>query len=160
MKLQSVSCRVFQIGVCNQRERAPRHEHTESSLVVTGYRTCEERETTLHMEGRCFVAAAVHARRVVALYSYAAISRAIGRTRGQNDEPTIVQFRRALPERYFPADAKSMYSQRSGTGGCSDLRVELAAAHGIKLRVSELERQTVIDPIPALFVCVLPDGPP
>jgi len=112
MKLQSVSCRVFQIGVCNQRERAPRHEHTESSLVVTGYRTCEERETTLHMEGRCFVAAAVHARRVVALYSYAAISRAIGRTRGQNDEPTIVQFRRALPERYFPADAKSMYSQR------------------------------------------------
>jgi len=86
--------------------------YTESSLVVTGYRTCEERETTLHMEGRCFVAAAVHARRVVALYSYAAISRAIGRTRGQNNEPTIVQFRRAFPERYFPADAKSMYSQR------------------------------------------------
>ena len=41
-------------------------------------------------------------------------------------------------------------------------RVELAASHGIKLEVSKrerLERQTVIDPIPALFVCVLPDGP-
>jgi len=34
-------------------------------------------------------------------------------------------------------------------------------ANGIKLRVSKLERlerHTVIDPIPALFVCVLPDG--
>jgi hypothetical protein len=33
--------------------------------------------------------------------------------------------------------------------------VELAAAHGIKLEASKrerLERQTVIDPIPALFV--------
>jgi len=43
-----------------------------------------------------------------------------------------------------------------------DLRVELAAAHGIELEVSkleQLERQTVIDPIPELFVYVLPDGP-
>jgi hypothetical protein len=42
------------------------------------------------------------------------------------------------------------------------LRVELAAAHRIKLKVSKrerLERQTVDDPIPASFVCVLPDGP-
>lgn len=52
-----------------------------------------------------FVPAAVHARRLVALYSYAAVSRPIGGTRGQNNEPTIVQFRRTLPERYFPADA-------------------------------------------------------
>jgi hypothetical protein len=40
--------------------------------------------------------------------------------------------------------------------------VELAAAHGIKLQVSKrerLERQTVIDPIPALFVCCCPTGP-
>jgi hypothetical protein len=40
--------------------------------------------------------------------------------------------------------------------------VKLAAAHGIKLEVSKrerLERQTVIDPIPALFVCVPPDEP-
>jgi hypothetical protein len=40
--------------------------------------------------------------------------------------------------------------------------MELAAAHGIKLEASKrerLERETVIDPIPALFVCVLPDGP-
>jgi len=38
------------------------------------------------------------------------------------------------------------------------LRVEPAAAHGIKLEASKrerFERQTVIDPIPALFVCVL-----
>ena len=38
----------------------------------------------------------------------------------------------------------------------------MAAAQGIKLEVSErerLERQTIIDLIPALFVCVLPDGP-
>jgi len=43
------------------------------------------------------------------------------------------------------------------------LRVELAAAHGIKLEVSKrerLERQTVIDPIARLFVCELPDGVP
>jgi hypothetical protein len=36
------------------------------------------------------------------------------------------------------------------------------SAHGIKLEVSKrerLERQTVIDPIPVLFVCVLPDEP-
>ena len=42
-----------------------------------------------------------------------------------------------------------------------DLRVEMITAHGIKLQVSKrerLERQTIIDPIPALFVCVLPDG--
>jgi hypothetical protein len=42
------------------------------------------------------------------------------------------------------------------------LRIELAAAHRIKLRASEperLERETVIDPIPALFVCMLPDDP-
>jgi len=40
--------------------------------------------------------------------------------------------------------------------------VELAVAHGMKLGVSKrerLEQQTVADPIPALFVCVLPDGP-
>jgi hypothetical protein len=39
--------------------------------------------------------------------------------------------------------------------------VELAAAHGIKLEASKrerLERKTLLDPIPALFVCVLPDG--
>jgi hypothetical protein len=41
------------------------------------------------------------------------------------------------------------------------LRVELAAAHGIKLDVSKHERleQTVIDPILALLDWVLPDGP-
>lgn len=53
-------------------------------------------------------------------------------------------------------------NQRSGSRAktCPDLRVEPAAAHGIKLEVSKrerLERQTVIDP--ALFVCVLPEGP-
>jgi hypothetical protein len=40
--------------------------------------------------------------------------------------------------------------------------VEQAAAHGIELEVSKrerLKRQTVIDPIPALFVCALLDGP-
>src|SRR4029077_20764641 len=57
------------------------------------------------LEGRGFGAAAVHARLVVAQCGCAAVSRAIGGTLGQNDEPTIVQFRRALPERYFPADA-------------------------------------------------------
>jgi hypothetical protein len=39
-----------------------------------------------------------------------------------------------------------------------DLRVELAAARGIELEVSKrerLERQTIIDPIPALFVWLL-----
>ena len=48
------------------------------------------------------------------------------------------------------------------TRGWPDLRVELAVAHGMKLGVSKrerLEQQTVADPIPALFVCVLPDGP-
>ncbi len=54
-------------------------------------------------------------------------------------------------------------SQRSRgrAGRCPDLRVGLAATHGIKLEVSKrerLERQAVIDPVPALFVCVLPDG--
>ena len=40
--------------------------------------------------------------------------------------------------------------------------MEQAAAHGIELEVSKrerLKRQTVIDPIPALFVCALLDGP-
>ena len=35
--------------------------------------------------------------------------------------------------------------------------IERAAAHGIKSKLNKrewLERQTVIDPIPALFVCV------
>jgi hypothetical protein len=39
--------------------------------------------------------------------------------------------------------------------------VEPAAAYGIKLEVSKRERlepQTVVDPVPALFVCVLPEG--
>ena len=39
--------------------------------------------------------------------------------------------------------------------------IERAAAHGIKSKLNKrewLERQTVIDPIPALFVCVLPDA--
>jgi hypothetical protein len=42
------------------------------------------------------------------------------------------------------------------------LRVKLAAAHGTKVEVSKrerLKRQTEVDPIPPLFVCVLPDGP-
>jgi hypothetical protein len=42
------------------------------------------------------------------------------------------------------------------------LRVKLAAARGTTLEVSKRERpkrQTVIDLIPPLFVCVLPDGP-
>ncbi len=37
----------------------------------------------------------------------------------------------------------------------------MAAAREIKLEVSkgeQLEQANVIDPIPALFVCVLPDG--
>ncbi len=41
--------------------------------------------------------------------------------------------------------------------------VELAGAHGIKLEDSQrerLERLSVIDTIPALFVWVLPDGAP
>jgi hypothetical protein len=45
--------------------------------------------------------------------------------------------------------------------GVTTAPIERAAAHGIKLKVSKrgrLERQTVIDPIPALFVCVLPDA--
>src|SRR5258708_5207856 len=51
---------------------------------------------------------------------------------------------------------------RSRVRRCPDLRVEVAASHGIKLEVSKrerLERQTVIDPTLALFVCELPDGP-
>jgi hypothetical protein len=42
---------------------------------------------------------------------------------------------------------------RSRARRCPDLRVELAAAHGIKLvsKRERLERQTVIDPISALF---------
>jgi hypothetical protein len=35
--------------------------------------------------------------------------------------------------------------------------VVLAAAHGIKLEVTK--RETAIDPIQVLFVCVRPDGP-
>jgi hypothetical protein len=42
------------------------------------------------------------------------------------------------------------------------VRIELAATYGKKLKVSELERlerETAIDPMQALFVRVLPDGP-
>src|ERR1700758_494239 len=51
---------------------------------------------------------------------------------------------------------------RSLAGGCRDFRVKLAAARRTKLGVSKrerLERQTIIDPIPPLFPCVLPGGP-
>src|SRR5215470_10036441 len=52
MKLQSVSCAVFQSRLCNQRGRASRHEHIESSRAVTAYRICAPTEITLHSARR------------------------------------------------------------------------------------------------------------
>ena len=51
---------------------------------------------------------------------------------------------------------------RHGTGGCPDLKASPGDAVKQKSEVCKLnsfERQTVIDPIPALLVCALPDGP-
>jgi hypothetical protein len=46
-------------------------------------------------------------------------------------------------------------------GGCSDLKASLGDAVKQESEVCKherFERQIVIDPIPALFVCALPDG--
>jgi hypothetical protein len=48
------------------------------------------------------------------------------------------------------APTSSIVPFRSHASRCQDLRIELAALHGIKLKVST--REIAIDPIPALFV--------
>jgi len=58
-----------------------------------------------------------------------------------------------MKEPPLPDSGKTMARFDRGTGSRTWNKVK-------SQQLERLERETVIDPIPALFVCVLPDGPP